>query len=59
MTDLMTIKDVAKTLKVKPRYIYRLLKERRLNFIKVGKLIRIRSIDLDAFLIEHSADRLP
>ena len=48
-----TIDAAAERLGVTPRMVRRLVSERRIGFVKVGKFIRLRQEDLDAFLDEH------
>ena len=39
--DLMTVRDVAKYLRVSPRTVYRLIREGQLKSIRIGKQIRV------------------
>lgn len=46
----LTLGESALYLNVSERYMRRLVAERRIPFLKVGRLLRFRSADLDAFL---------
>ena len=48
-----TIEAAAERLGVTPRLVRRLVTERRIGFVRVGKFIRLRQEDLDAYLDEH------
>jgi excisionase family DNA binding protein len=43
---LLTIEEAAEQLGVTPRMIRRLTESRRLPFVKVGRLVRIRDTDI-------------
>jgi excisionase family DNA binding protein len=49
----LTIEAAAERLGVTPRLVRRLVTERRIGFVRVGKFIRLRQEDLDAYLDEH------
>ena len=49
----LTIEAAAERLGVTPRLVRRLVTERRIGFVRVGKFIRLRPEDLDAYLEEH------
>ena len=51
--DLLTLDQAAEYLNVTGHFIRRLTHERRLPFLKVGRLVRIRRKDLDEFLEGH------
>lgn len=40
MDDLLTGAEVAERLKTTPRFVRRLVAERRIEFVKVGRLVR-------------------
>lgn len=46
----MSVPDLAARLGVKPRFIYRLVDERRIPFIHVGRYLRFDPADVDAYL---------
>ncbi len=48
--DLLTIDEVADVLRVSRSTIYRLLAERSLGFVSIGRRKRIRREQLEAFL---------
>lgn len=50
MDELLTPEEVADRLRTSPRFVRRLVAERRIAFTKVGKFIRIAAEDVDAFL---------
>ena len=55
MTDrdsrrLLTVEAAAERLSTSPRFIRRLIAERRIEFVKVGRHVRIRESVLDAFI---------
>ena len=47
---LLTVQEAADRLGTSVRFIRRLRAERRINFIKLGKHIRIDSNDLDSYI---------
>jgi excisionase family DNA binding protein len=47
---LLTVDQAAERLGTSPRFIRRLVAERRIAFAKLGKHVRIASADLDAFV---------
>jgi excisionase family DNA binding protein len=49
----LTIEAAAERLGVTPRLVRRLVTERWIGFVRVGKFIRLRQEDLDAYLDEH------
>ncbi|MDQ1304328.1 MAG: hypothetical protein QG671_155 [Actinomycetota bacterium] len=51
--ELLTLDQAADYLNVTGHFIRRLTHERRLPFLKVGRLVRIRRRDLDDFLEGH------
>lgn len=48
--ELLTPDEVALRLRTSPRFVRRLIAERRIAFTKVGKFVRIASTDVEAFL---------
>jgi excisionase family DNA binding protein len=48
--SLLDIDRVAQTLGVTPRFVRRLVAERRIPFIKVGKFVRFDPFELDAWI---------
>lgn len=53
ITALLTIEGAAERLGVTPRMVRRLVYERRIGFVYIGKFIRLRQEDLDTYLEEH------
>jgi excisionase family DNA binding protein len=50
--DLLTVAEVARSLGVGDRYVYRLVDERRVPFIKLGHYVRFDPAELAAWLDE-------
>ena len=48
--DLLTVEQAADLLGTKPRFIRRLVAERRIRFTKLGRHVRLAREDLDAFV---------
>lgn len=51
---LLTVQEVALTLRVSPMTVYRLIKASELASTRVGKGYRIRTTDLEAYLRRHA-----
>lgn len=47
---LLGVEEVAERLGVTPRYVRRLVAERRIRFVKVGHLLRFEGNDLDDWI---------
>jgi excisionase family DNA binding protein len=47
---LLTVDQAAERLATKPRFIRRLIAERRIPYVKLGSHVRIESSALDAFV---------
>lgn len=47
---LLTPEEVAERLRTSPRFVRRLIAERRIAFLKVGKFVRIAAADVEAFI---------
>lgn len=47
---LLTVEVAAERLSTSPRFIRRLIAERRIEFVKVGRHVRISESVLDAFI---------
>jgi excisionase family DNA binding protein len=50
---LLTVDDVAEHLGVNVRHVRRLVQERRLRYVKWGRLLRFDPADIAAFVDEH------
>ncbi len=51
MTEhLLTVEQAATHLQTSPRFIRRLIFERRIPFIKLGRHVRVKASDLDAYI---------
>jgi len=51
--SLLTAPDVAKALNVSKAQAYQLIRRKEIRSFSVGKLVRVRRADLDAFIQEH------
>jgi excisionase family DNA binding protein len=49
----LTIEAAAERLGVSPRLVRRLVNERRIGFVRVGRFIRLRQEDIDSYLDDH------
>ena len=47
---LLTVEEAAERLGTSTRFVRRLIFERRITFVKVGRHVRIASTDLDAYI---------
>ena len=47
---LLTVEQVASRMNCKPRFVRRLIAERRIEFVKVGRYVRISEAALAAFI---------
>ncbi len=52
LVAILTVDDVAETLKIHRTYVARLIKDKKLKARKIGKFYRIREDDFNAFLKE-------
>jgi excisionase family DNA binding protein len=52
MDNVMTVKEVAKYLKVHPTTIYRLLKDRKIPAFQIGSDWRFNREQIDAWMVE-------
>lgn len=57
LSPLLTIDDAADRLSVTPRFVRRLVAERRITFHRVGKFIRFDPADIDALILEGRVER--
>lgn len=48
--ELLTIEEAATFLKMSPRYVRRLVAERRIAFHRLGRSVRLKPSDLAAFI---------
>ncbi len=48
--EFLTVKEVAELLRVKPLTIYRMVKDSRLKGYSIGRNLRFKRQDIDAFL---------
>jgi excisionase family DNA binding protein len=47
---LLSVEEAAERLGTSPRFIRRLIAERRIAFTKLGRHVRIDTMDIDAFI---------
>lgn len=50
--DLLTVEQAADLLNITDHFVRRLIRERRISFLKVGRLVRFRRADIEAYLAE-------
>jgi excisionase family DNA binding protein len=59
--SLLTIEEVANQLNVGERFVRRLVAERRIGFLKVGRYVRFHRADVEALIeagrVENSSGR--
>lgn len=55
-TNLLTVEDVAALLKVEKQMIYKLKRDKKIPFVKIGGVIRFRRVDVNEW-IESSVVR--
>jgi excisionase family DNA binding protein len=48
--EVLTIEQAAAHIKMSERYVRRLVAERRIPFYKLGRAVRIKASDLDAYI---------
>lgn len=51
MDKLLNVEEAAELLSTSPRFVRRLIAERRIEFVKVGRHVRIRESALIAFVV--------
>ena len=49
-TALLTLTDVCILLQVEPKYVYRLVHERRIPYLKLGRYLRFDAVELASWL---------
>lgn len=55
--QLLTVKDLCEKLNCEPSYVYRLVHERRIPFLKLGhRKLRFDSLKIDGWLQERAMD---
>ena len=50
MADLLTVEEIADTLKVSKMTVYRLIENRQLPAMRIGRSYRVSNADLTAYL---------
>ena len=56
--SILTISQAAEVLNVSDRFMRRLVSERRIAFIKVGRFVRFDRATLDAYLERHTIEEV-
>jgi excisionase family DNA binding protein len=56
--NLLSVEAAAEYLSASPRFIRRLVAERRVPYVKVGRLVRLTAEDLDAFIASARVEPL-
>ncbi|MFI9104290.1 helix-turn-helix domain-containing protein [Streptomyces fildesensis] len=54
MDRLLSVEEAAEALNTKPRFVRRLIEERRIEYIKVGAHVRIRERVIAAYLLANT-----
>ncbi len=49
--DLLTVEQAADYLNITDHFARRLIRDRRIPFLKVGRLVRLRRSDIDDYLV--------
>jgi excisionase family DNA binding protein len=50
LDTLLTVEQAAERLGTSPRFVRRLIAERRIAYVKLGRHVRIAAADLEAFI---------
>lgn len=58
MRRLLSLDETAEYLTVSPRFVRRLVAERRISYHKVGKYLRFDAADLDEWLDDVRVERI-
>ena len=58
MERLLSVEDAAKILGTTSRFPRRLISERRIRFVRVGRHVRIPDCELQAFIEEGTVERM-
>jgi excisionase family DNA binding protein len=56
--QLLTVEEAAERMRTKPRFIRRLIAERRIAFVKLGRHVRIAEADVVAFIKAGRVDAI-
>jgi excisionase family DNA binding protein len=57
-TTLYTAEQAAERMNITPRYVRRLIAERRIAFVRLGRHVRISEADIEAFLTAGRVEAL-
>ena len=49
--EMLTVEQAAEYLNITDHFVRRLIRERRIPFLKVGRLVRLRRADLEDYLV--------
>lgn len=55
---LLTVEQAGEALGTGPRFPRRLIAERRIRFVRIGRLVRIHESDLEAFIEQGTVDAI-
>jgi excisionase family DNA binding protein len=56
MSDLMTSEEVARHLRSTTRFVRRLVAERRIEYVKVGRSVRFERAAVDAYIARNRVE---
>jgi len=56
MKELLTVEELSKRLKVKPKYIYELTSQKAIPFYKIGRFVRFDPQEIDQWLECHKVN---
>ncbi len=59
MERLLSVDDAAEVLGTSSRFPRRLISERRIRFVRVGRLVRIPESAIDEYVRSRTVDQLP
>ncbi len=58
MEKLLKIKDVAEILGMRPNSIYRLIYQKKIPFVRLGRAVRFKESQLAAWIYKSSYDKI-
>lgn len=56
---LLDVPQAADYLNITEHFVRRLIRERRIDFVKIGRLVRLRRCDLDSYLSSRLVRSVP
>ena len=57
MADLLTIQEASEILRLRPSALRAWILRRRIPYVKVGRLVRLRRADIEAFIVSSLVPR--